>query len=71
MDLLQLQQAEPNKDVFDVLAKRVKSSRAYISQLAHGHRKASPDMCKKLVKADARLTLERLRPDIYGRAVAA
>lgn len=71
MDILALQEAHPETDVYASLAKRVKSSRAYIWQLAKGHRKASPALCQKLVKADGRLTLEALRPDIYGTRAAA
>jgi hypothetical protein len=44
---------------------------AYLYLLAGGHRRASPAMAKRLVEADARLTLPELRPDIWTEGVAA
>lgn len=71
MDLLKLQEAikeqDPERDILATLAKRVKSSRAYLSQIAYGHRKPSPKMCEKLVEAEPRLTFQDLRPDIYRK----
>lgn len=60
----------------DKLADEVGCNRKYLYQLAAGvvdsktgqARKPSPDLCRKLVAADARLDLATLRPDIWGTA---
>lgn len=45
------------------------SKLSYFKHLAYGHRKASPQLAQRLVKASGgRLTLTGLRPDIYGVA---
>ena len=49
------------------LAGKVGSSYAYLSQIAHGHRRPSTKFAQKLVKADKALTLPKLRPDVWGR----
>lgn len=50
------------------LAAQVGSSYAYLSQIAHGHRKPSPAFAKRLARADDKLELSRLRPDVWGNA---
>lgn len=47
------------------------TSVAYLWQLAGGHRKASLEMAKRLQDASAgALTIEGLRPDIFGSKAA-
>ena len=47
------------------LAKNIETSPAYLSQLAYGHRKASPRMAKKIEDAtDGQVTVADLRPDL-------
>jgi hypothetical protein len=50
------------------LAKRVGANAVYLYQVAVGFRnkRASPDLCRRLVAAEPRLTLAELRPDIWG-----
>lgn len=48
------------------LAAKVKCSPVYIDQIAAKFRKPSPRLAQKLAGADRKLTLEGLRPDIYG-----
>jgi len=40
------------------LAKKVKSTKNYLSQIAHGHRSAGKAIMRKLIKADPRLHAE-------------
>lgn len=47
-------------------ARSVDSSPGYLYLIVRGHRKASPALCQRLVARDPRLTLEALRPDVYG-----
>ncbi len=60
----------------DALAAEANTSVGYLWQLAGGHRRAGVDMAKALVKAsikvtpDSALTLDGLRPDIWGLQVA-
>lgn len=67
MNLTDLQKLD-GRGAFVALAKKANTSPSYLSQCAGGHRKPSPSLAKKLVAADARLTLASLRPDVYGRA---
>lgn len=47
------------------LAQEIGTSPAYLSQLAHGHRQASPKMAKKIEEAtDSQVTISDLRPDL-------
>lgn len=59
-----LQQATP--DERDALASAVASSVGYFYLIGGGHRRASPALCKRLVGAEPKLTLEDLRPDIWA-----
>lgn len=59
-----MQQATP--DEREALAKAVNSSVGYFYLLAGGHRKPSAALCKKLVRAEPKLTLSGLRPDIWN-----
>lgn len=43
----------------------------YLFQMAAGARQPSPKLARRLVAADARLTLPDLRPDLWGEQVAA
>jgi DNA-binding transcriptional regulator YdaS (Cro superfamily) len=56
------------------------TNRAYLSQLVHGHRMASPKKARALVRASQRmfpsdrsawLTLSGVRPDLWEKAAAA
>lgn len=54
------------------LAEEAGTSVAYLWQLAGGHRKASLELAKRLQDASRReLTIEGLRPDIFGGSKAA
>jgi hypothetical protein len=53
------------------LAAAADTTYIYMSQCAGGHRKPSVRLCRSLVAADPRLTLEELRPDIWGERVSA
>lgn len=46
------------------LARAANTSVAYLSQIAHGHRKAGADVIERLMCADQRISFEMLR----GRA---
>lgn len=48
------------------LARKVDSSLGYLRLIAGGHRRPSTDLAKKLVEADARLSLHELRPDVWS-----
>lgn len=67
MNLKTLREAH-GKEAWIELARRAGTSEKYIYQCAEGHRSPSPRLARKLVAADRRLTLEALRPDIYGKA---
>lgn len=48
------------------LAASIGTSKAYLSQLAHGHRKASPKMVIAIeIATEGAVSREDLRPDIY------
>lgn len=48
-------------------ARRAGTNTAYLSQIVHGHRRASPEMARSLHEAsDTKVPLEKLRPDIWG-----
>lgn len=50
-------------------AKRAKTNTAYLSQLVHGHRRASPEMAKSIAAAtDDAVPLSKIRPDIWAAA---
>lgn len=54
-------------------AKACGTSYIYVSQCTGtgpGSRRPSVKLCRRMVEADARLTLEELRPDVWGRQVA-
>lgn len=59
--------------------RRIGTSRAYLSQLGTGHRKAGHDLARRMVEAsrgmfprrrDRWLTLESVRPDIWAKPAA-
>jgi type VI protein secretion system component VasA len=50
------------------LAEQAECAPVYIDQLVSGFRKPSARLAQKLVAAEPRLTLEALRPDVYGKA---
>lgn len=63
------QTADPQRQE---LADKAGTSVAYLWQLAGGHRKASLEMAKRLQDASGKkLTIEGLRPDIFGDHKAA
>lgn len=64
MDMTEYLQTYGTKRVRD-LADQVGSSYAYLSQIAHGHRKPSPKFAQRLVEAENELELSRLRPDVW------
>ncbi len=39
---------------------------SYMHQIAGGHRQPSPELCRRLVALEPRLSLQALRPDVYG-----
>lgn len=47
------------------LADAAGTSVAYLYLIGGGHRRAGPELCKKLVAAEPKLTLCDLRPDIW------
>jgi len=60
-------------DEKETLAKAIGTSVPVLSQIAHGHRNASPKRARELVRAadelfgpDRGLTLAGIRPDIWG-----
>ena len=59
-----LKQAAPcdRKTLADVAGTSV----AYLYLIGGGHRRAGPELCKKLVAAEPKLTLCDLRPDIWA-----
>ena len=52
----------------ETLAVTAGTSVAYLYLICGGHRRAGPELCKKLVAAEPKLTLPELRPDIWGVA---
>lgn len=57
------------KDDFPRIAREADTSEGYLYQLAYGHRRASPGLCRKLESATkGRTTRGELRSDIYGEA---
>lgn len=58
-----LKQATPEER--DALAAKVGSSVGYFYLIGGGHRNAGKNLCKALVAAEPRLTLNELRPDIW------
>jgi hypothetical protein len=52
------------------LAKAVGSSVGYFYLIGGGHRHASVGLCRRLVEAERKLTLEELRPDIWATSPA-
>lgn len=52
------------------LAAEVKSSVGYFYLIAGGHRRPSTGLCKRLVTAEPRLSLEELRPDVWSTDLA-
>lgn len=49
----------------EAVAKAVGSSLNYFFQIAGGHKKPSHKLCHRLVDADPRFDLTKLRPDIW------
>lgn len=58
-----LRRATPNERL--ALAEKVGSSVNYFYQIAGGHKKPGPKLCKKLVAAEPEFTLAELRPDYW------
>lgn len=55
----------------EAYAKRVGTTVGHMSQLVNGHRRASPDMARRLCEASGRkVPLSRIRPDIWRRGDA-
>ena len=48
------------------LAAKVDANLVYLFQIAGGDRNPSPKLAQRLAAADSRLTLEALRPDVWG-----
>ncbi|MGE5650925.1 MAG: hypothetical protein ACM34A_12080 [Bacillota bacterium] len=63
-----MQQSTPEER--EKLAKEVGSTVGYFYQIAGGHKRPGPSLCKSLVAAEPRLTLGELRPDIWTREPA-
>lgn len=58
---------ENGRDGLERLAENVGTSYGYLIQILHGFSKPSPKLARQLVEASGgQLTLEALRPDIYG-----
>lgn len=55
----------------EALALACDASSEYLRMCANGWRKPGPELCKRLVAQEPRLTLEDLRPDIWGSDVLA
>lgn len=66
MNLRQMHDKE-GRGYFVLLAKKVGTVPAYLSQCANGVRKPSPQMAQRLAAADRRLKLPDLLPDVYGK----
>jgi DNA-binding transcriptional regulator YdaS (Cro superfamily) len=69
MNLIQYRDkhAGSGRDVWGDLAGAVGSSKAYISQIAHGHRRASAEMARDIeIKTNGEVTRDQLRPDLFG-----
>ena len=66
----------PFKDYFSALsaeqkrslAESARTSVAYLSQIANGHRKAGVGLMANLAGVDVAITPAMLRPDLFGRA---
>lgn len=59
--------AKASTEQRETLAKEARTSVAYLWQLAGGHRKASLKLAKALQDASSgALTIEGLRPDVFG-----
>lgn len=63
-----LKQAAPDARI--ALADAVGTSVGYLYLIGGGHRRPGTDLCKKLVAAEAKLSLAELRPDIWSSADA-
>ena len=55
----------------DRLASELGTSRAYLSQIAHGHRKPSAAMAHKIAGACGAVTVRDLRPDFFDSGAIA
>lgn len=59
--------ADTPTDQREAVAKKAETSVAYLWQLSGGHRKASLELAKRLQDASKKqLTIEGLRPDVFG-----
>jgi hypothetical protein len=58
-----LQQATPVER--ESLARAVNSSVGYFYLIAGGHRRPSTDLCRALTQNEPKLSLHRLRPDVW------
>lgn len=61
-----LKQATP--DARKALAGITGTSVGYLYLIGGGHRRPGPELCKKLVAAESKLSLTELRPDIWAAA---
>jgi hypothetical protein len=63
--------SETDKASAEAMAARAGTTYDYLIQLAGHHRKPSPDLSRKLVKASrGKLTLPELRPDLWGNGAS-
>lgn len=58
-----LQQATPEQR--ENLARNVASSVGYFYLIAGAHRRAGTNLCRRLVAAEPKLSLNKLRPDVW------
>lgn len=58
---------QSSREEREELAKNVGSTVGYFYQIAGGHKRPGPGLCKALVTFEPRLTLGELRPDIWTR----
>ena len=69
MDIKQFLEAFGAQEL-ELVAKKAGTTLGYLrDQVANGHRNVSIDLAKRLAKESGeRMTLPKLRPDIWGRA---
>ena len=63
--LLQTMSGEEREE----LARKAETTVAYLYQIAGGHRQAGSNLAKRLVAADQRLCLHKLRPDLWAPTI--
>lgn len=66
MDLINYRDTHQSADPWGDLAKRLGTSKAYLSQLAHGHRKPSVKLARRIeIETSGQITRCALRPDVF------